>query len=193
MANMNEKFVQYFNEALAMENAAVDRIQSRMDETPIEQTRQQLQYHLEQTAEQQERLKNIITGMGGSPTSAKAVLPKMVPTDMDTISNTVKETAKSLVSSDSKGAMDAEKELIQTKQDAIIENAEVVSYKTLILMAQEAGMQDVIPELNKSLQEETAMVNFIMGNAPAVLRQLMPQLQSEKSKRSAKKKVSRAA
>lgn len=34
--SMNEKFVQYFNEALAMENAAVDRIQSRIDETPVE-------------------------------------------------------------------------------------------------------------------------------------------------------------
>jgi ferritin-like metal-binding protein YciE len=191
MADMNEKFVQYFNEALAMENAAVDRIQLRMDETPVEQTRQQLQYHLEHTAEQQERLRNIITGMGGSPTSAKAALPKMMPTDMDTISNTVKETAKSLVSSGSKGAVDAEKELIQTKQDAIIENAEIVSYKTLILMAQEAGMRDVIPELSKSLQEETAMVNFIMGNTPAVLRLLMPQLQAEKAKK--KQEVARAA
>ncbi len=115
----------------------------------------------------------------------------MMPMDMDTISNTVKETAKSLVSLDSKDAMDAEKELIQTKQDAIIENAEIVSYKTLILMAHEAGMQDVIPELNKSLQEETAMVNFIMGNAPAVLRRLMPQLQAEKAKK--KQEVVRAA
>lgn len=189
---MSEKFVQYFNEALAMENAAVDRNKSRINETPIEQTRQQLQYHLEQTYQQQERLRNIITGLGGSPTSAKAVLPKMVPTDIDTISNMVKEGAKSLVSSESKDTVDAEKELMQTKQDAIIENAEVVSYKTLILMAQEAGMQNVVAELNKSLQEETAMVNFIMGNAPMVLRMLMPQIQGAAKKKEKAAKTARA-
>ena len=68
--DMNEKFVQYFNEALAMENAAEERVQSRIGETPIAETRQQLQYHLEQTRQQKDRLKSIITSMGGSPTGA---------------------------------------------------------------------------------------------------------------------------
>lgn len=36
----NEKFIQYLNEALAMENAAVDRIRSRIDEAPIDQSKQ---------------------------------------------------------------------------------------------------------------------------------------------------------
>jgi ferritin-like metal-binding protein YciE len=80
---MNKKIVQYFNEALAMENAAADRIQSRMNETPIEQTKQQLQYHLEQTFQQQDRLRNIITNLGGNPTTMKAALPKLMPTNMD--------------------------------------------------------------------------------------------------------------
>lgn len=177
-SSMNQKLVQYFNEALAMENAAVDRIQSRMNETPVEQTKQQLQYHLEQTLQQQDRLRNIITNLGGEPTTMKATLPRLIPMNMDTISNTVKETAKSLVSSESKGKMDAEKELIQTKEDAIIENAEIVSYKMLIHMAQEIGLQDPIPALNKSLHEETSMVNFIMGNAPLVLRLLLPKLEA---------------
>jgi ferritin-like metal-binding protein YciE len=187
---MNEKFVQYLNEALAMENAAVDRIQSRINDTPIEETKQQLQYHLEQTFEQQGRLRNAITKLGGSPTTAKAVLSKLTPMDMDTISNTVKETAKSLVSSDSKNSMDAEKELIQTKEDAIIESAELVSYKTLILMAQEVGLMDAVPLLNKSLQEETSMVNFIMGNTPTVLRLMLPKMKARDD--SSKKKMAQA-
>jgi ferritin-like metal-binding protein YciE len=94
---MKQKLVQYFNEALAMENAAVDRNQTRMSETPIPLVKQQLQYHLEQTFVQQDRLRTIITNLGGSSTSAKAALPKLLPMDMDTISNTVKETAKSMV------------------------------------------------------------------------------------------------
>jgi len=177
-STMNKKIVQYFNEVLAMENAAADRIQSRMNETPIEQTKQQLQYHLEQTFQQQDRLRNIITNLGGNPTTMKAALPKLMPTNMDTISNTAKEAAKSLVSSESKDTIDAEKEIIQTKEDAIIENAEIVSYKMLIHMAQEIGLQDVVPLLNKSVQEETSMVNFIMGNAPLVLRLMLPKLEA---------------
>lgn len=187
---MNEKFVQHLNEALAMENAAVDRIQSRINDTPIEETKQQLQYHLEQTFEQQGRLRNAITKMSGNPTSAKAVLPKLTPMDMDTISNTVSEVDKSIVSSESKDSMDAEKELIRTKEDAIIESAEVVSYKMLILMAQEVGLMDAVPLLNKSLQEETSMVNFIMGNTPAVLRLMLPKIEASDDR--SKKKMAQA-
>jgi len=186
----NEKLVQYFNEVLAMENAAVDRNKSRINDTPIEKTKQQIQYHLEETFQQQDRLRSIITKLGGNPTTARAVLPKLIPMDMDTLSNTVKEAAKSIVGSDSKDVMDAEKELMQTRQDAIIESAEVISYKMLILMAQEIGLTAAIPDLNKSLQEETSMVNFIMGNTPLVLRLLLPKLEISDS---SKKKVAQAA
>jgi ferritin-like metal-binding protein YciE len=173
---MKQKLVQYFNEALAMENAAVDRNQTRMSETPIPLVKQQLQYHLEQTFVQQDRLRTIITNLGGSPTSAKAALPKMLPTDMDTVSNTVKETAKSSVSSKSKDRVDAEHELIQTKQDAIIENAEIVSYKMLMEISQKAGLLEALPLLQQSLLEETAMENFILSITPMALTMLWPEL-----------------
>src|ERR687893_392066 len=162
---LKQKLVQFFNEALAMENAAVDRNETRMSETPIPLVKQQLQYHLEQTFVQQDRLRTIITNLGGSPTSAKAALPKMLPMDMDTVSNTVKETAKSLVSSKSKDRIDAEHELLQTKQDAIIENAEIVTYKMLMEISQKVG-----------LLEETAMENFIVSSTPLALTMLWPEL-----------------
>jgi ferritin-like metal-binding protein YciE len=173
---MKQKLVQYFNEALAMENAAVDRNQTRMSETPIPLVKQQLQYHLEQTFVQQDRLRTIITNLGGSPTSAKAALPMMLPTDMDTLSNTVKETAKSLVSSKSKDRVDAEHELIQTKQDAIIENGEIVTYKMLMEISQKVGLLEALPLLQQSLLEETAMENFIVSTTPMALTMLWPEL-----------------
>jgi ferritin-like metal-binding protein YciE len=144
---VKDKLVQYFNEALAMENAAADRIQSRIGETPVEQAKQQLQYHLEQTIQQQDRLKDIITNLGGSPIGAKASLPKLAPMTMDTISNTVKEAAKSITSEEDRKVMDAEKELIRTKEDAIIENAEIVSYKMLVEIAGKAGLSEAVPAL----------------------------------------------
>ena len=161
-----------------MENAATDWVQQRIEETPLLLARQQLQYHLEETLQQQERLRRIVIDLGGSPTSMKASLPMLLPGNMETISNTVKKAAKSMMTSDDddgKKAVDAEKELMQSKQDAIIENAEIVSYKMLIQMAQETGHKEVIPDLNKSLQEEVSMSNFIMGNAPLMLRMLLPQ------------------
>lgn len=173
---MKQKLVQFFNEALAMENAAVDRNETRMSETPIPLVKQQLQYHLEQTFIQQDRLRTIITNLGGSPTSAKAALPKMLPMDMDTMSNTVKETAKSLVSSKSKDRVDAEHELLQTKQDAIIENAEIVTYKMLMEVSQKVGLLEALPLLQQSLLEETAMENFIVSSTPMALTMLWPEL-----------------
>ena len=173
---MKQKLVQYFNEALAMENAAVDRNQTRISETPVPLVKQQLQYHLEQTFVQQDRLRTIITNLGGSPTTAKAALPKMLPMDMDTVSNTVKETAKSLVSSKSKDRVDAEYELIQTKQDAIIENGEIVTYKMLMEISQKVGLLEALPLLQQSLLEETAMENFIVSTTPMALTMLWPEL-----------------
>lgn len=173
---MNEKLVQFFNEALAMENAAVDRNRTRMDETPIAMVKEQIRYHLGQTFVQQDRLKKIITSLGGSPTSAKAMLPKLMPMDSDTIKNTIKETAKSLVNPENKDKTDAEHELIQTKQDAIIENSEIVTYKMLMEISQKAGLLDVLAALQQSLEEETAMENFILANSPMTLTMLWPEL-----------------
>jgi ferritin-like metal-binding protein YciE len=65
---LNSKLVEYFDEALAIENAAIDRIQSRIEESPIQQGKQRLQQHLEETRGQQNRLRDIITKYGGNST-----------------------------------------------------------------------------------------------------------------------------
>jgi len=175
---LNDKLVQFFNEALAMEHAAEDRIQTRISETPLDQVRQQLQYHLEETRQQQGRLTELITNMGGSPTNAKASLPIVKPATMDTISSVVEDTAKSIASEEGRQMLDAEKELIRTKEDAIIENAEIVSYKMLMELTDKAGLKDASAKLKQSLQEEAAMANFITGNAPVLLSLLWPKIEA---------------
>jgi hypothetical protein len=99
-----------------------------------------------------------------------------MPMNADTITNTMKEAAKSLVSSESKDRVDAEKEMVEMKQDAIIENAEIVTYKVLMEISQKAGMLEVLPALQQSLQEETAMENFVTTNTPMALTVLWPEL-----------------
>src|SRR5215210_3151286 len=87
--NANQKIVQYLNDALAMENASEERIQSRLQETIVDDTRIQLRDHLDETRNQKDRLKQIITSHGGEPTHAKAELPNLKPNTIDLVRDDV--------------------------------------------------------------------------------------------------------
>jgi hypothetical protein len=77
------ELVENLNEVLSTENASIDRIISRIDKTPIQEVKQRLKQHLEETHIQKNRLKRIITGLGGKPTDAKADLSRSnLPTMM---------------------------------------------------------------------------------------------------------------
>lgn len=67
----NSKLVEYFNECLSVENAAIDRLQTRIDECPLQEGKQRLQQHLEETSGHQNRLQEIISKYGGSPQTPK--------------------------------------------------------------------------------------------------------------------------
>jgi ferritin-like metal-binding protein YciE len=194
--NANQKILQYLNDALAMENASEDRIQSRLQETIVDDTRTQLQDHLEETRNQKDRLKQIITSHGGEPTDAKAELPILKPNTIDLVRDDVKSssTTKSIndaASSDSQGnpsvksivketdniRLAAEKELIQTERDAVIEHAEIVKYKMLMEIAKKVGAMDAIPVIQQNLKEEEQMANWITSNTPNMLRRLWAQIE----------------
>ena len=65
---IKDKLVEHFNEMLSAENAAIDRLDSRIQECLLPEGKQQLQHHQDETRAHQERLKQIITDLGGSPT-----------------------------------------------------------------------------------------------------------------------------
>ena len=194
--NANQKIVQYLNDALAMENAAEDRILSRLQQTIVDDTRVQLQDHLEETRNQKDRLKQIITSHGGEPTEAKAELPILNPNTIDlvrdhtTSSSTAKSSnntgsrdlqgnssVKSIVNETDNVRLVAEKELIQTERDAIIEHAEIVKYKMLMEIAKRVGAMDAIPVIDQNLREEEQMANWIIANTPSLLRRLWAQIE----------------
>jgi ferritin-like metal-binding protein YciE len=195
--NANQKIVQYLNDALAMENAAEDRIQSRLQETIVDDTKIQLQDHLEETRNQKDRLKQIITSHGGKPTDAKAELPILKPNTIDLVrdddatSSSTAESAHDAGSPDLQGnssvesiiketdnvRLAAEKELIQTERDAIIEYAEVVKYKMLMEIAKRVGAMDAIPVIEQNLSEDEQMANWIVANTPGMLRRLWAQIE----------------
>jgi ferritin-like metal-binding protein YciE len=162
---LNDKMIVYLNEALSIENAAVPRLQSRIKETPLPAAKAQLRHHLEETREQQFRLRKLISNLGGRPVSEKARLP-------------FAELPKRLAADSRVQMTAAEQELKSAKGDAIIENAEVVMYDTLMQLAQQMANSDAIPVLTQNLSEERKMADWLRGNMPVVIAELYPKIES---------------
>jgi ferritin-like metal-binding protein YciE len=173
---INSKLIQYFNEALSAENAAVDRIKSRIEECPIPEAKQKLQHHLEETKNQQNRLRSIIEKRGGSPTDSKAHLPELSPPTTMMMSKAAKDTMKSLTG-DADNPLQDEIELTRIKNDAIIEHGEIVAYTALIQLAKKAGAQDAITSLEQNLNEEKEMASWLMNNTPSMVDQMWPKIE----------------
>lgn len=157
------KFVLYLDSSLAMENAALDRLQRRVQQTVLEEARQKLQQHLEETKEQQERLRQLITKEGRTPTQEKGKLPISIPPD--SITNEIKIPL-----------VLAEQELLESVEDTIIESAEVIGYNLLLQMAVKMNMGDALVLLKQSFEEEERMFEWLKANAPVMFAKLWSQM-----------------
>ncbi len=156
----------YLNDALAMENASAERLQSRIKETDIEELKIALQKHLEETRQQQKRLEEIITNLGGKPTEEKAGLPILT-------------SPKSIAEDMENKATKAEWQLKYAEQDAIIENAEVVGYEMLIQWAIKVNVDMVIPVLMQNLKEEEDMRMWLRANTPKLFAESWSRIEEE--------------
>jgi adenylate cyclase len=176
------ELVENLNEALSTENASVDRIISRIDQTPIQEVKQRLKQHLEETHIQKSRLKGIITGLGGKPTDAKADLSRSnLPTTMTKRKNFPK-TAESKTEGNGRENStleEEEDELVQMKQDFIIEHDELVAYESLIRIMQMTDtpqQHEITFLLEKSMQEEESMAYWYKIHTPLILDNLWPKI-----------------
>jgi ferritin-like metal-binding protein YciE len=177
------KYVEFLNEALSAENAAVDRITSRMDQTPITELKQRFQQHLEETSKQQERLTRVINQLGGKPTDSKAHLPMLAPPSTMMIKKTIKDSLESITDNGKENPLPEEMELMLIKQDALVEGAEIVGYETLIEISQRfdslpSDGNEIITELKQSLQEEKDMHKWCKTNIPMAVGILLPKILS---------------
>ena len=57
---MRQKFILELNGALAMENAGIERLQTRISETIVPEAKQKMQHHLEESKVHVERLNQLI-------------------------------------------------------------------------------------------------------------------------------------
>jgi len=185
-SEIKDKLVEHLNEMLSAENAAVDRLDSRIQECLLPEGKQQLQHHQDETRQHQERLSRIITDLGGSPTDSKADLPTLrLPTGM-MAKKTLTDVAKSITGGGEgdKNPMREELELMHTKEDYGIEHVEIIAYRTLIQLCERLGISNAIPLLQQSMQEEQSMANWIETNLPMTFDKLWPRIEAALTGRS---------
>ena len=163
-----QKLTLHLNEALAIENAAVQRLQSRIKQTKIENVKQRLQAHLEETKVQQDRLKQLISDLGNGQKNAATKDKAQLP---------IPSLPKSLTNIFGRMMTSAEYELKAAKEDAIVENAEIILYDMLTHLAERMNAANAIAILSESLSEERAMADWIRTNTPDMVAQLWPEIE----------------
>jgi ferritin-like metal-binding protein YciE len=156
-----KKFILYLNIMLSIENAAIERLPARIQQSQLVEVREQLVHHLEETREQKNRLITLIHRLGGQPTNERAdlsgiSLPKVLADAAFKASATTPQ----------------EQELRTMEADALIEYAEVIGYNMAIQMATKINIGEAIMPLRQNLQEEEKMVAWMRANLPSIFVQL---------------------
>lgn len=118
-----------------------------------------------ETKDQQARLIQLIRNIDGTPTQEKGELPISKPPE--SIRNVIHHSMTC-----------AEQELVQTVEDIIVENAEVTGYDLLIQLAMKMNLDDTIPPLRQSLEEEEKMFSWLRTNLSAIFAKLWPEIES---------------
>jgi ferritin-like metal-binding protein YciE len=167
------------NLALSYENAAVDRLEKRLSESIVPEVKQKIIHHLDQTKNQQERLRERIKvlGMGMQPTSDKGRLPIPEPP----------QKLKMMIESSSS---DKEREVWESLNDLIVERAEAIMYRGGIEALQLLKAdKKTIKALEKNLKEEEAFGDWLEKNNPKIAKRLLTKKIEEKKE--AKKKMTK--
>jgi len=180
----NNKFIDHLNEVLAAENAAIERLEKRIQATPIEDPKKILHQHLQEEKEQQRRLENLISTYGKKPTDSKADIISLhtLTNEAEDIikKNNVKDTNTTKISTttqipdvdDNNMMTSEESEILNTKEDALIKNDEISSYKMILKIAEGVMSKDVINILKQNLQEKESMYDKIKSSESKMLNEM---------------------
>jgi ferritin-like metal-binding protein YciE len=174
----NNKFIDYLNEILAAENAAIERLFTRIQETPIIDSKKILDEHLLQEKEQQKRLTDLITDYGRRPTDSKADIISLNSL-ITTTSNTTKKNNNSLIENDLDGddnnntpLIPKEVEILNIQEDALIKNEEISAYKKILKIAEENKSKEAINILKQNLQEKETMYDNLRKSESKMLNEI---------------------
>jgi ferritin-like metal-binding protein YciE len=125
--------------------------------------------HLEETRGQQDRLKQLISDLGDGKKNASTKDKAQLP---------IPKLPKSLTNIFGRMMTDAESELKAAKEDAIVENAEIILYDMLTNLAERLNATNAIDILSQSLAEERSMADWFKTNIPDMVVQLWPEIEA---------------
>ena len=173
----NYKFIDHLNELLSIENAVTERLERRILETPRQDSKNLLQQHLKEEKEQQRRLMDLISSYGKKPTDSK--------TDIISLHSLINEARDKMKKDNVTEAKDTniitkilskaindnktnnnvnntimtseESEILNTKEDALIKNNEISSYKKILKIAEGVMDKDAISIIKQNLEEKESI------------------------------------
>ncbi|HJT86136.1 MAG TPA: DUF892 family protein [Nitrososphaeraceae archaeon] len=175
----NNKLIDHLNELLSIENAVIKRLERRILETPIKDSKNLLQQNLKEQKEQQKRLMDLISSYGKKPTDSKANIislhslinetrDKMKKDnvtkgkDTDIITNVLsKATSDNNNYNNNTIITSEESEILNTKEDALIKNNEISSYKKILQIAEGVMDKDAISTVRQNLQQKESIYEKI--------------------------------
>ena len=182
----NDKSIDYLNEVLSIENAVIERLERRILETSIQDSKKLLQQHLQEEKEQQRRLIDVLSTYGKKPTDSKADLislhsltnearDKMKKDNVNTHIDTKNTTKISTAIHDDNNINNTmltpeEGEILNTKEDALIKNYEISAYKTILKIAKGVMGKYAIDILKQNLQEKEIMHDKIKSSESIMLK-----------------------
>ena len=180
------KSIDYLNEVLSIENAVIERLERRILETPIQDSKKLLQQHLQEEKEQQRRLIDVLSTYGKKPTDSKVDLislhsltnearDKMKKDNVNTHIDTKNITKISTAIHDDNNINNTiltleEDEILNTKEDALIKNYEISAYKTILKIAKGVMGKYAIDILKQNLQEKEIMHDKIKSSESIMLK-----------------------
>jgi ferritin-like metal-binding protein YciE len=155
-SNDKTKLIAYLNEILSIENAVIKRLHRRMQQTSLPNSRNILQDQLQEEKEQQSRLEDLIADYWGKSTDAIADLPSL-----NSLTDAMKKKKGNALNGQDEtpnykndNMTPQEIEILNTKEDALIKNAEIMAYKNVLKVAEKKADENVMNILKRNLQEK---------------------------------------
>jgi len=183
----NNKIIDHLNEVVSIENAAIERLERRIQETHMQDSKKVLQQHLQEEKEQLRRLIDLISTYGKKPTDSKAALislysltnetrDKMKKDNVDTANdtNTTKISSTIHDNNNINNTMmtPEETEILNTKEDALIKDNEISAYKMILKIAKEVMDKDALDILIQNLKEKETMYDRIKSSESYLLNEM---------------------
>jgi ferritin-like metal-binding protein YciE len=173
-----DKFIEYLNEILSAENAVVERLNKRMKETHFEESKKILRKQLDEEMNHQKRLRGLISEYGGTPTNTKSELLSLDSSTGQTIDITDNSVASDRKISSVLNGNDRynaaasvdvtdnqlQSEIVKTKEDAMIKNAEILGYKIVLKLSEKIKARKAVSILKENIKEKESTYNRLIDS-----------------------------